>query len=234
VAESKKFGTDLGTVGIRNFDQGIVETLGGKISHNNYYVEIEGVDPPPHTPSLPGIPITFAFPEEVFEKYRMPAIVVSRDDIMAANERWHPFSEQWRAPAEGALPVTVSVGGNPVTGWTKAATRQQAAPFDITYTVSCFAQRRGMRTRNRVNKILDFILRRYTPTATIVKVIDSIGDTRLYECHNEGIAHLDDVAGVGERVLGFAVTLRVEGELDLGDPYTSATVLQSTTNLSVI
>ena len=54
--------------------------------------------------------------------------------------------------------------------------------------------------------------------------MDSIGDVRTYEAFQESISPLDEVSEVVDRVIGFAVTLRVEGELDLLDPETKNTV----------
>jgi len=218
----------LGTVDLRAYDQGVVETLGGVVSiiNNcpNYYVPVEGVDPAAHDPVLPGVPITFAFPEDVFEKYRQPVIVVRRDDISPAMNRWHPTAVEWRAPAPGSSVATVTLGNTTVTGVTKVEEKQQAVPFDITYTITILARHRGaIGQRNQVNLILRHTLKRYPPYAVLI-VTDSLDCPRTYDAFMEGISHLDEVPDVTERVLGFAVTVRVEGELDLNDPQAFNTV----------
>ena len=222
-----------GTVSLRDFDQGVVTTMGATLFYNargeprNYYLDIPGVRGRIGREGIPGVPIVFAFPEDVFEKYDFPLIVCRRDDITPAMNRWHPGSLQYRAPAAiGSQAVVNSNPGNPdavdLIGFTHMEQLQQAAPYDITYTISIFAHNRSGGT-NQANAILKKILRVYQPYAR-VHLVDSIGDGRTYEAFQESISHLDDVPEVVDRVIGFAVTLRVEGELDLLDPETKATV----------
>lgn len=59
-----------GTVSLRSFDQGIVETLGATVIGNRYYVQIAGVEPPPGDP---GIAVHFMFPEDLYANFRYPA-----------------------------------------------------------------------------------------------------------------------------------------------------------------
>jgi hypothetical protein len=67
-------------------------------------------------------------------------------------------------------------------------------------------------------------MRTYQPYCE-VRIRDSIGDVRGYESFCEGPSHLDEVSEVVERVIGFALTLRVEAELDLNDADTSFAAL---------
>jgi len=229
-----------GTVGLRAFDEGVVVTMGGQLALNskgvpvNYFLQVAGVkgrvgrDGTP----IPGVPIVFAFPEDVFEKYDLPLIVVRRDDIAPSMGRWHPGLLQYRAPALTASPiVTPSNPGNPdagnLIGFDSVEELQQAVPYDITYTISVYARNRGSGT-NQANGILNAILREYQPYCAVF-VSDSLGDGRTYEAFQEAISHLDEVPEVVDRVIGFAVTLRVEAELDLNDPETHATVTQLAT-----
>lgn len=208
-----------GTVGIRSFDQGVVETVGAVIDpeSENYFIKIEGLDPPP---GMPGVPVTFSYPEEVFEKYKLPVLLVRRDDIAPAMQRWHPGAAKYRAPGSGALPVTVGT----TSSFDRFENAQQATPFDLVYTLEVRARHRGgLGVRNQANRLLDHVLRVYQPYGAVV-VQDSIGDYRTYEAFMEGVSVLDEVAEVAERMIGFAVTLRIEGELDLNDPVTKRAV----------
>jgi hypothetical protein len=241
-----------GFVGLRNFDEGVVRTLKaevhesdtGKGPRSNYFIssKLLPVTPPP---GLPGVPITFSHPEDVWERYRQPVIVIRRDDISPAMSRWHPGMVTWRAPAVGAQPLEVTLGAGTFTettlkGFDAYEEKQQAVPFDITYTISILARHRGKgpipprndptgftgaagSPRNQVNKILDYVLRIYAPFSQVL-VRDSLDDIRRYSSFMEAISHLDEVPEVTERVLGFALTLRVEAELDLGDPVTRKAV----------
>jgi hypothetical protein len=222
-----------GTVCLRDFDQGVVTTMGAQLAYNdqgqarNYYLDVPGVRGRIGREGIPGVPIVFAFPEDVFEKYDFPLIVCRRDDITPTMNRWHPGLVQYRAPAgTGSAAVVNSNPGNPgaedLTGFNKVEELQQAAPYDISYTISIFGRNRGGGT-NQANAILKTILRVYQPYS-LVHVIDSIGDGRTYEAFQESISHLDEVPEVVDRVIGFAVTLRVEAELDLLDPETKNTV----------
>lgn len=246
-----------GTIGLRNFDEGVVRTLGatihesndGKGPLNNYFIE-SGILPVEPAPGLPGVPVTFSHPEDVYERYRQPVIVVRRDDIAPAMQRWHPGMTEWRAPKQGANPVVVTFdegtfGETSVEGFDEYEHKEMSVPFDITYTLTILARHRGKgrlppkddpvgfagaqgSPRNQVNKILDYVLRRFPPYCQVY-VRDSLGDTRRYSAFMEALSHLDEVPEVTERVLGFAVTLRVEAELDLGDPYVERAVLNGLT-----
>ncbi len=59
-----------GTVGIRDFDQGVVETMGATVQDGKYYLPVAGVDGPP---GWPGVPVVFAFPEDVAQVSAVPA-----------------------------------------------------------------------------------------------------------------------------------------------------------------
>jgi len=57
-----------------------------------------------------------------------------------------------------------------------------------------------------------------------VLVTDSIGDVRSYEANLSGVGPLDEASEVGERLIGFSLTLFVSGELDLQTPSYSEAV----------
>jgi hypothetical protein len=235
-----------GQVGLRNFDEGVVVTLGAEIEEvdlgkgplTNYFIKtgLLPVEPPP---GLPGVPITFSHPEDIWERYRIPVIVVRRDGIDPALQRWHPGMVAYNAPAEGAAPVSVIFGAGTTTeetreGFDRYERLEMGVPFDITYTISILARYRGKgplpptgspvgfdgskgSPRNQVNQILDYVLRKFPPYGQVF-VTDSVGDVRGYSSFMDAISHLDEVPEITERVLGFAVTVRVEAELDLDRP----------------
>jgi hypothetical protein len=228
------FGQDrTGTVGIRNFDAGVVETLGAFIADDGnglpkYYTKIDSGpegDIACGPPGAPGVPVVFAYPEDVLQDYKEPFILVRRDDITAAMDRWQPAGIQYRAPGKGAVPFIATLpGGATVSGFDRMEQLGQAIPYDITYTIQVRARYRGATgQRNQVNAMFAHVLRIYPPYGK-VNVVDSIGDLRGYEAFNEGISNTDSVGEVTERSLGFAITLRVEAELDLKDPATVQTV----------
>ena len=97
-----------GSVGLRNFDEGVVETLNPELIHGNYYLTniaamVSSV------PGSPGIPIIFSHPEDLYERYKLPAIIIRRDDLSPALGRWHPGLMTYRAPAANAVPLEVEL-----------------------------------------------------------------------------------------------------------------------------
>jgi len=196
-----------GTVGLRSFDEGVYITLRCIEVDDNYYLDSNkvGLASPP---GKPGIPVTFYIPEDAHEMARYPLVLITRDAIDVAMNRWHPGSLQYRAPA--ATAVKVAVEGQ--TGFDRMEHRQQAAPFDISYSLMLYG-----RSRNDCNLLLDYVLRLIPPYCNL-RVRDSLGDYRLYSAFTESVGMLDSENEVGDRVIAFAVSLRVEAELDLGDP----------------
>lgn len=224
-------GSRNGLVDVRSFDRGVVETLGAKVYANgvlaespdtpvpdaNYYLIVDGIDP---APGQPGVQITWSYPEDVYEFEKLPMLLVRRDDISPAMQRWHPGAEKYQTAALGANPV---LSGQSVfyDAW---ESQQQATPFDLTYTIQVMARHRGgPGQRNQANLLLAHVLKVYPPYGAVV-VRDSLGDFRTYEAFMEGTSVVDEVAEVAERMIGFAVSLRVEGELDLINPETRKAV----------
>jgi hypothetical protein len=211
-----------GMVDIRAFDESIPVTMGAEIIDDNYWLLLDNVSPPP---GLPGIPVTFAYPEDVFEKYFIPAIIIRRDDIQTDMQRWHPGATNYRVPAPTAVPVGVTVGGSTRYGFTAYETYFQGEPENIYYTVSVIAKhRQGLGLRREVNTIFKYLLSKFQAYGQVI-VTDSVGDVRTYECFREGISMLDDLSEVGARQVGYALSLRVEAELDLADPTMSKAVV---------
>lgn len=211
-----------GTVGIRDFDQGVVTTLGATVHERYNYITVPGVDP---ADGWPGTPVVFADPEDVFQQARLPFVLVRRDDITPAMERWQPAGVQYRTAGLGAMPVSATLPtGLTAMGFDRMEQLAQAIPYDISYTISVQARHRGSSDiRNQANAILTYLLRYYPPYG-LVKVTDSILDIRSYAAFNTGVSTLDNIGEVTERIMGYALSIRVEGELDLKDPVTIQTV----------
>jgi hypothetical protein len=130
-----------GTVSLRDFDQGVVETLGAVAGADAYYLTIPGVDPPP---KMPGLPVVYSFPEDTQIHHFIPSLLVRRDTMDPAMQRWHPGSGQYRAPGDGALPRKIAMpGGVVVQGYDRYEELAQAIPFDFGYTIQIYARHRG-------------------------------------------------------------------------------------------
>lgn len=239
-----------GFVDLRAFDEGVVETLGATIDpeKENYFLQLDpvetvGFDPPISSPfskgtvdprpGLPGIPITFAYPEEIIEKYSIPVLWIERTSLDPAMQRWHPGMLQYRTAGRGALPARYAPESTSISidGFDRAEQIDQAAPFDITYSLNIVARNRGAGGRSQgANRLLRHVLGIYPPYCE-VRLKDSIGDARTYEAFMEGVSPLDEVAEVASRMIGFSVSLRIEGELDLTEPVLRKTVTNRITSL---
>lgn len=234
----RRFGeTANGTVELRDFDVGVMNTLVGPYTQINvtdgskgvpvgvYVAGIPGLCPPD---GYPGVPIIFAYPDDSVKTDVYPSIIVRRDDISPAKERWEPSGLQYRGPGEGALRVSVTLpNGQVLQGYDRSELRAQAEPFDIMYTISAKARFRGTTQRNNANALFKHLLKTFPPYGQIV-VTDSLGDLRGYDAFNESITNIDEATDIQNRVLGYAITLRVEAELDLEEPETYRTVTGST------
>lgn len=209
-----------GVVTLRDFDKGVVETMGAKIIEDSYYLTIPGVQP---APGHPGVLVTYVMPEDLFNTYTIPIVTVSRDDMSPAMNRWHPGNMQYRAPAEGAF---VRFTGQRQPGFPVESVYStyeelpQATPFDFTYTINIFAKNRD--SRAAANKILQHVMKIYQPYSRVV-VTDSVGDLRSYDAMLNSMAPIDEGAEISQRMIGFTLSLIVEGELDLNDPVVRAT-----------
>lgn len=202
-----------GSVFLKDFDRGIVETLGATVTGNDYFLDIVGVG---------NVRVIWANPEQVFQDFVMPAIVIRRDDISPALGRLMLGALQYSQGVSQAI----TVGG--VGGFTHKETKPQAYPFDISYTVQSFA-----RLQNQAVRMLSYVLRVYPPYCR-VRVVDSVGDERTYQGYMESIADLDEVTDAVEKMSAFSVSLRVEAELDLIDPVVETLVTQVQRNMQVI
>lgn len=65
----------------------------------------------------------------------------------------------------------------------------------------------------------NYAVRKYQPYTTLY-LKDSIGDVRSYDAFNESPNPQDSKTDVANRSINFNISLRVEAEIDLNDPYT--------------
>ena len=203
----------LGEVDLHHFDRGVIETMGGVVVDDNYIIPVTGV---PNPPGYDGIPVTFVFPEDVYEKHVLPAIVVRRDDVADDPSRIHPAQQQYRIPAEGASLTTYTYpdpAETKVSGYDRYEQRGQPEPVDLIYTITVLARHRGP----EANALFRHVRKTYRHYSH-VRVKDSIGDVRVYDVFREAAAPVDAIANIAGRVIGFSVTLRVEAHLDDLDP----------------
>lgn len=227
------FNQRTGDVWITDFDRGVVESLGAVVNEaGDLYIlkDVTGVCPPP---DYEGIPVYFAFPDEVLDAKILPSFVVRRDDATPAMSRWHLGNQQYRIPAPGSHEVSVThpiTGEVIATGADRYETKDQAVPFDLMYTIQIRARYRN-NLKVEAMKMLQYTLKRYPPY-TSVYVKDSEDEVRGYTAFMESPSPLDTRPDVAGRETNFNVTLRVEAELDLNDPFVQSAVVGVTTSVS--
>lgn len=239
---------DNGRVAIDDFDRGLIETLGATVqsyksgpegrptAREGYFWTLDTIKPPP---GMPGVPIIFGTGEDTFERFKIPYVKITPTGLTPAMNRYHPMTVEYRAPAPTARQAIV--GG--VRGADRYEEKQQAHPFDLAYTITVLTKRRSMPSKERSpggvpsvgrveggssNMLLTEVLRVY-PSYCGVNVQDSVGDYRVYSAFMEGTSPADEVNEVGDRVVGYAITLRVEGELDLDPTRTFPAVTRALT-----
>jgi hypothetical protein len=219
-------GSVTGDVVIRDFDRGVIETMGGTIVNDDYFILVEGVVPPPYPldyrdqalcgKQMPGIPIIWASPDDRFESWVLPCLVVRRESIDPASERWPSFYQKYRAPATDATALQVTRGTQTFNGYDKYEQQQGHFPYDITYVINVLSA--GEKPESDVQRMLLHVLRFYPPKDSLVEVRDSLGDERTYEVFSEGPVNLAEALDIVDKQAGYSVNIKVKGELDLRDP----------------
>lgn len=200
-----------GTVFLRNFDMGMITTIGAlpdPVKHC-YYLSVE-------LPSGPiDVPVYFSQPEPIFKTMKFPFISINRDDVALAMGRWMGIGQlEYRAGVSGTSAVI-----NGVSGYYQYDQKMQAMPHDIFYTISIWD-----RYETSVQPILLNVLKAFNPIGRLI-VYDSLNLMRSYEYYWEGsIAQLNEIIDPVTRARGYALTIRVEGELDLLNTSTEDTV----------
>ena len=164
------------------------------------FIEPEGSDAPePITKAL----VVYKQSEPTHTEFDLPAILIQRDDWSFAESReWSP-TQQYRLPAPGAR--RVSAGG--CLGWDCYETKEREWPVDLTYTIEVWA-----RERLTAEVLHQIVLSKYPPRGS-VKVIDGLGVERVYHTFFEGTSDLTEVNSLVDRIVGFSMSMRVEGEL---------------------
>lgn len=222
-----------GVVRLRDFHQGVVTTLGAQLlahrgspTNKHYFLKIPNIDLT--DVGLPGLPIYFSYPEDVFEKYKLPLVMIRFDGFAPAMQRWHPNMTTYRVPAPGARLIQQSPPK-----YDRYVRAQQAPPYDLNYTIVIEARSRGVPggQRSQVLAILQHVLSVYPPHCE-VWVADSVGDLRNYYAEQSGGSPEDEIFDVSDRTIGFSLPLRVEGELDLHDAEEAQAVLQQQINVT--
>lgn len=206
---TKAYSARTGLVTIRDFDQGIIETLGAVSSNGRYFLTLSGMQ------EGTNIPVVFRQPEQPLNSHRLPQILITRNDLDPANERWQSVRHlDYFTGISGTQEV---IDG--VTGYREVEYKAQSWPYDIPYVIACYA-----RYEYDAQVMLRKMMRRFKPYCAIF-VKDSLGVVRSYTGFLDGaINDISEVTDVADRVRAYAMTVRVEAEIDLFDPVLADTV----------
>lgn len=210
---SREFGVRTGNLRLIHFDQGVVEGLGAQLDEKNqyylplvdncgvpFYIEPEGSEAPePITRAL----VVFKQSEPTHTEWDLPSVLIIRDDWTPALQRqWSP-TEAYRVPAEGA--VRVSAGG--CLGWNCYETKDKEWPYDFSYTIECWSRYRVV-----AQMLAELVAVNFPPQGSMT-VVDDLGVSRTYHAFLEGTADLTEINSLVDRVCGYSINVRVEGEL---------------------
>jgi len=221
----------VGDVFLREFDLGMVLTLGAVEIGQRYYLPTEkvpGVKPPKFSEfygntsevgqTMPGIPIIYANPSTAVQRYLLPCIRIRREDPSPALERWLSIHYKYRRPAPGEPEIDVQYRKRTLTGYKKYEQQEGGYTYDIPYTITVEAAGKGARTKAHV--MLLHCMRIFGPHGT-VRVVDSLGNERKYWVFGEGPSDLSVATDIRDRTIIYALSLRVQAELDLRLPVTN-------------
>ena len=135
----------------------------------------------------------------------LPLIVINRDDVTTTPERLYTIAQQYRVPAEGSKIVSASG----CLGATEYEQKEQERPYDFIYTIEVWSRYRS------VAQMLLLMIQAKFPTRGSITVTDSLQCGRIYATYEEGIADLTEVTSLVDRIIGYALTIRMEGELTI-------------------
>lgn len=224
----------IATVNLRDFDRGVIESLGSELISfqvDGAMRQAYALDVPGLRPNIeyygPYVPVFFATPEDVFQPYRIPCVVVRRNDLRAAFER-SPFYGYQRTAAPDARVVRVPAGDKVLTGSSKYVTAALPVPFDIGYDLQVYA-----RTQNTGITLLTRVLQTCRPPYFSVAIYDSLGDRRLYDAGEVNIASNSELADIADRTIAWTISFDVRGELDLEAQHTEESIVTSLPNIRV-
>lgn len=243
-----KFDIETGTVFIRNYDQGVIETLGGYIDtydisggsmaftgdsssiancltsncRRSYFIDVPLASPMK-------VPVIFNKPFPTFESKYLPSFLVTRLDASPAMERWHSIgAKQYRIPRGNAVAVVLA-NGDVVSGYEYYEELPQAMPFNLSYTIAAMA-----RYEREAIPMLKKILSVYKPCSKIL-IKDSLCTERSYTVWNEnGFSDISEIVDISDRMKAYSVEIKIEGELDLSDPEINPTALEIIEHSNVI
>lgn len=206
---------------LRDFDEGIVRTMGSELIEierdgetvQDYALRVDGVNGPDEYGGY--VPIIWQNPEDVYQEGLLPHVAVARTSITQAMSRWQPGGREYMVRAAVATDKKVVATGQLMPSHVEI--KRWAYPYDIAYEIH-------LRARNRwqADKMLRQIGRKFWAYGQIY-MRDSEGDERGYYAFQESVDSLDEIVDIADRLIGWTISVRCEAELDFNDPYIAPT-----------
>jgi len=219
-----------GMVFLRDFDEGVVRTMGSELINiekddevvQDYAILIEGVNGPDEYGGA--IPVIWQNPEDVYQEGLIPHIAVARTSITPAMGRWFPGGREYMVRSSVATDKKVAATGQTIPSHVEI--KRWAYPYDIAYEIHLRAKLRW-----QADKMLRHVGRKFWAYGQIF-LTDSEGDSRGYFAFQESVDALDEVTDIADRMIGWTISLRCQGELDFNDPYIVPTSQNVDVNVS--
>jgi len=221
---------EFGTVGIKDIDRGVMETFGGVLVdmeidgdvRQAYAVKVDGLIEYPDEegfteelrplPAYPAgmVPVFFMNPEEVFQPFILPCVVIRRSDFTPNYSR-APWYGPTTVPACDAKLVSIKYGNQILTGYDKHVTKDPPVPFDMAYEVQTMA-----RLMNDEVILLTQMLRVAKPPYFTTYIRDSNGQELVATSGPVAVSDTSELADVSDRTLSHMISFDVWACLDLG------------------
>lgn len=202
-------GKKTGSLDFPDWDIGIARGLGAlwDDTEHQWYLPIDlRVQHDGQFEPITRVPVVVKRPEPTNLNFVLPQIVISMDNVVPApSRRLSEGVEAFRVPAPGA--TRVSAGGQ--LGWSEYETKGNEKPYDLSYTIECWARYRSMALM-----LVQIAMAKFEDTGRVT-VIDSLGVERIYAAYQQGVTDLTQLGSMVDRVPGYALSLKVEGELTL-------------------
>ncbi len=221
-----QFGMRTGHVDLADWDLAVIKQTGALLDteQNEFYLPLNMYleDPALGPVEIERALVVYKRPEPTQVQAHVPQIALIRDDIDPDEGRLFSPSVQYRLPAPGATPICVGMpDGSQMLGFDCYETKDKEDPYTFTYTIEVWA-----RYRIVAQQLLQIMMKQFPIRGTFVVIAGEDGGRnveceRTYLFFQEGVTNLTEVNSMVERIPGFGLTIRVEGELTLGkEPFT--------------
>jgi len=224
----------ISTVGLKDFDRGMILSLGSQLidlqidgdTRQAYVLKVNGLETNLEF-YAPYVPVFFTTPEDVFQPYRLPCVVIRRNDLTPAFDR-SPYYGYQRTSAPTAQKVMIPTNSGMLTGYNKYVRAELPTPFDIAYDIQMYA-----RTQNTAIPLLMKLLQVCRPPFFSVAVFDSVGDKRQYDAGEVSVSNGSELSDIADRTISYTISFSIRGELDLVPQVAENSIVTALPNIGI-